>query len=130
MKILICAAAIAAVFSFQASAGQMTLGDLHRTCTSDDEGDKAACTFYILGVSEGVSLATSAVADASGSFREIKDKPICLPEGISGKALELVVKMAMGQDLAVFPKDRDLPAVSFVMVVIRKQFACGKVKGQ
>jgi hypothetical protein len=41
--------------------------------------------------------------------------------------MELTVKM-MGQDLAVYPKDRDMRAVSFVMGVIAHEFPCQKGK--
>jgi hypothetical protein len=43
-------------------------------------------------------------------------------------AMELVVKIKMGEDLAVFPQDRDLPAVSFVVAVIADKFPCSKAK--
>jgi hypothetical protein len=104
----------------------MTAGDLLKMCTSSDEGDKTACTFYILGVTEGAELAANVVKDSSGVFRELKDKPICVPENLSSKALELVVRMSIGEDLAVFPQDRDGSAVSFVSAVIRTKFPCRK----
>jgi Rap1a immunity proteins len=109
-----------------AGAAQMTVGDLLKMCTSDDAGDKVACTFYILGVTEGASLVATSAKGPSGEFREIKDKPFCVPADISSAALELVVRMKIGEDLAVFPKDGDLPAVSFVVAVISKNFPCKK----
>jgi hypothetical protein len=42
--------------------------------------------------------------------------------------MELTLKMKMGEDLAVYPKDRDMLAVSFVTAVIFKQFPCQKKK--
>jgi hypothetical protein len=42
--------------------------------------------------------------------------------------MELTVKMKMGADLAVYPEDRDLPAVSFVTAIIAQQFPCQKAK--
>ena len=64
---------------------QMTVGDLQKLCTSSDEGDKVACTFYILGVTEGTSLASNSVKDSSGEFREIKNKPICTLKVFRGR---------------------------------------------
>jgi hypothetical protein len=128
MKNLARCFAVAALFSLPALAEQMTVGDLEKLCTSADDVSKTACRFYILGVTEGTSLATSAVADASGQFRELKDKPICVPEELSGAALELVVKMTIGEDLMVFPEDRKLTAVGFLSAVIRKKFPCQKPK--
>jgi hypothetical protein len=42
--------------------------------------------------------------------------------------MELTIKTWMGADLAVYPKDRDMPAVSFVTAMIAKQFPCQKTK--
>jgi hypothetical protein len=42
--------------------------------------------------------------------------------------MELTIKIRMGEDLAVYPEDRDLPAVSFVTAVIPKQFPCQNTK--
>lgn len=123
MKSLSCFLVLGAVVSVPALAEQMTVGDLARFCTSSDAGDKAACRFYILGVTEGTSLAANSVQDAAGTFHEVKGKPLCVPEDLSGAALELVVKLSIGEDLMVFPQDRDLAAVSFVSVVVRQKFS-------
>jgi hypothetical protein len=52
----------------------------------------------------------------------------CVPEGLTSAAMELSVKMKMGEGLTVFPEDRDMPAVSFVTAVIFKQFPCQKTR--
>lgn len=106
----------------------MKLGDLHSLCTSSNEGDKSACTFYILGVFEGAQMGAGTVRDKSGSFQEAKDKSFCVPEDLTSAAMELAVKMRMGADLTVYPKDRDMPAVSFVTAVIAQLFPCQKAK--
>lgn len=111
-----------------AGAAQITLGDLDKLCTSANEVDKSACTFYILGVFEGAALAGGMVQDKAGHFQEAKDKRFCVPEGLTGAAMELAVKMKMGADLAVYPKDRDMPAVSFLTGLIAQQFPCQKTK--
>lgn len=113
---------------YLAAAAQMKLGDLYKLCTAPNEGDKSACTFYILGVFEGAQLAGGSVQDNSGKFQEAKDKRFCVPEGLTSAAMELTVKMKMGSDIAVFPEDRDMPAVSFVTAVIAQQFPCQKKK--
>jgi hypothetical protein len=116
--IFFCTAAIA--------EQQMTLGDLYKLCTSSDGSDKVACRFYILGVFEGSQLTGESVQDKSGNLQELKDKRYCVPEGLSSGGMELAVKMRMGPDLAVFPEDRSLPAVSFVTGVMMKDFSCQK----
>ena len=111
-----------------AAAAQMTLGDLYKLCTSANEGDKSACRFYILGVFEGAAMGGGTVQDKRGNFQEAKDKRFCVPEDLTDAAMELTVKMKMGADLAVYPKDRDMPAVSFVTALIAQQFPCQKTK--
>jgi hypothetical protein len=111
-----------------ATGAQMTLGDLHKLCTSPNESDKSACRFYILGVFESVQTGAGTMQDKAGAFQEKKDKPFCVPEGLTSTAMELTVKMKMGSDLAVFPEDRNMPAVSFLIAVISQQFACQKAK--
>jgi hypothetical protein len=79
-------------------------------------------------VFEASSLVGGSVEDKSGNFQEAKDKRFCVPEGSHHSAMELTLKMKMGEDLAVYPKNRDMPAVSFVTAVIFKQFPCQKKK--
>ena len=110
------------------AAEQMKVGDLYRMCPSSNQIDKTACSFYVLGVFEGAGLGAGTVRDKSGTFRELKDKPFCVPEGLSSAAMELFVKMKMGEDLAVYPQDREMPAVSFVTGVIFHEFPCQKAK--
>jgi hypothetical protein len=110
------------------AATQMTVGDLYTFCRSSNEADKSACRFYILGVFGGAQIGCATVQDNSGKFQEAKDKRFCVPEGLTGAAMELTVKMKMGEDLAVFPEDRNVPAVSFVTALITKQFPCQRTK--
>ena len=128
MKYIACIFVLGMALCGRAAAAQMTLGDLHTMCTSPNEGDKTACTFYILGVFEGAQVGAGAARDKSGAFQETKDKPFCVPEGLTSSAMELTVKMKMGADLAVYPEDRSIPAVSFVVALIYQQFACKKGK--
>jgi len=111
-----------------AKADQMTVGDLYKFCTSENEADKSACSFYILGVFEAAQIVGASLKDKDGQFLEAKMKRFCVPEGLSNSAMELTVKMKMGSDLAVFPQDRNMPAVSFVTAVISLEFPCKKTK--
>ena len=110
------------------TGGQMKVADLYQLCTSSNEGDKIACQFYILGAFEGLQMGTGTVRDKSGVFQEVREKPFCVPEGLSSSAMELIVKMKMGADLAVFPEDRSLPAVSFLIGLVTTEFPCRKVQ--
>lgn len=109
-----------------AQVAQMTVGELYQFCTSSHQADKNACTFYILGVFEGLQIGGEAEQDKAGKFRFSKDKRFCVPDGLTSSAMELIVRMKMGGDLALFPQDRDLPAVSFITAVVSQQFPCHK----
>lgn len=106
----------------------MTVGDLYKFCTSSNEADKNSCTFYILGVFEGVQIGGATAQDKTGKFQEAKTKRFCVPEGLTSSAMELTIKMKMGADIAVYPQDRDMPAVSFITAVIAREFSCQKTK--
>ncbi|WP_158943153.1 Rap1a/Tai family immunity protein [Granulicella sp. S190] len=130
LKYLACIIMVSAALYRPAmvQAAQITLGNLYEFCTSTDEAAKNACTFYILGVFEGAQIGGATVQGKTGSFEEAKDKRFCVPPGLKSSAMELTVKMKMGSDLAVFPQDRDMPAVSFITAVIAQQFPCHKPK--
>jgi Rap1a immunity proteins len=103
---------------------QMNLGDLYQLCTSPDRSNKSACTFYILGVFEGAQIGSGTVRDKSGVFQEGRNKSLCVPEGLTSAAMELTVKTKMGADLAVYPEDRSMPAVSFLVALMASEFPC------
>jgi|SRR5579872_6113035 len=128
MKYIACIFMLGTCLCYPVAAAQMKLGDLFKLCASSNASDKSACRFYILGVFEGAQMVGGTVQDKSGSLQETKDKRFCVPEGLTSAAMELTVKMKMGEDLAVYPEDRDMPAVSFVTAVIFKQFPCQKTK--
>jgi Rap1a immunity proteins len=116
------------VFLWPGSRSTNETWDLYNLCTSSNESNKSACRFYILGVFEGASIGGGTVQDKSGNFQEAKDKRFCVPEGLTGAVMELTIKKWMGADLAVYPEDRAMPAVSFVTATIAKQFPCQNTK--
>lgn len=98
-------------------AAQMTLSDLRDICSGTDEVSTTACKFYILGVTEGTGIG----ADISNDKAHF-----CIPEGMSSQNMVLIVKKVMAQDLAIFPQDKDMPAVSFVAASMQQAFPCSK----
>jgi len=103
-----------------AADNAMTAGDLQQICLGSNAESKATCRFYILGITQGIDLGMN-IADGKTQG----GRP-CVPENISGSALELAVKMKMGQDLMVFPDDRKLDASGFVGAIIINTFPCRK----
>jgi hypothetical protein len=98
----------------------MTAADLQKICVGSDAVSKAGCRFYILGITQGIEAGMS-IADGKTQG----GRP-CIPDDASGAALELVVKMKLGEDLMVFPADRDLDASGFVAGVMIATFSCSK----
>lgn len=98
----------------------MTAGDLQEICTGSSAESKASCRFYLLGITQGISLGVS-IADGKTQG----GRP-CIPENLSASAIELAVKMKMGQDLMVFPDDHKLDASGFVGAILVSTFPCRK----
>jgi hypothetical protein len=100
----------------QMKAQQLKLSDLSEFCSSSDSGAQMACRFYIFGAMEGLHIGAAATASNHSHF--------CVPEGVSISDIDQKVKTLMKQDLDLFPKDRDMPAVSFIAAVIEKAYPC------
>lgn len=109
------ASILASIGPAPSMAAQMTMGDLYDICTASDDASVMACRFYILGVVEG----TSTGARPAGA----KGWP-CIPDGILSTAMVALVKLRMGEDLAFFPQDKMIPAVSFIIAAFAKQYPC------
>ena len=101
------------------AADIMTVGNLQEFCTASDDGSKNACGFFIFGVAQGLRLAATTLGDKTH---------YCIPDDLSAAAMELAVKLAIGQDLMIFPADRDLEASGFVGAALMKSFPCAKQK--
>lgn len=110
----------ACCFTPSGRAAQMTVGDLRAVCAGSDEGTQNACRLYILGVTEGLSLGAETARANS--------KVICVPEGVSGTQMVLLLKSKMDADLTLYPKDTELAAVGFVAAVMIRQYPCSTKK--
>lgn len=120
--VLLCALAFVSPAGVADSGGVMTGADLQEICTNPTAESKAACRFYILGITQGVSLGMS-IADGKTEGRHP-----CIPDNISGSALELAVKMKLSQDLTVYPEDKKLEAPSLIGAILVNTFPCQKVR--
>ena len=103
------------ITSLPALAGQMTVGNLRDICSPSDKDSKKACDYYILGVTEGINEAATFADDR---------KTFCMPESVSLITLELLIKKTIEDDLMVYPADRDLAAVPFVLEATQKAYPC------
>lgn len=98
----------------------MTAGDLQEICIGSSAESKAACRFYVLGITQGISVGMS-IADG----KTHGGRP-CVPNSLSASAIELAVKMKLGEDLMVYPDDRKLDASGFVGAILASTFPCHK----
>lgn len=89
------------------------MGDLRVLCS--DTNPREACRFYILGVMEGTGLAAG-VAKDGGHF--------CTPAGVTQTEIVAVVKRLAAADLARFPDDTSMPAVSFIGAALLRTYPC------
>ena len=98
----------------------MTAEDLREICIGASAEAKASCRFYLLGITQGVSMGM-AIADGKTQG----GRP-CIPDNISAAAIELTVKMKLGQDLMVYPDDQKLDAAGLVAAILVSTFPCRK----
>ena len=102
----------------------MTVTDLQKFCTNPIEEGRVICGFYIWGVTEGASLGSGTEPDGTGKLREKHNRLICLPEDTSRQDVQKIVADAISVDLMKYPEDSKMPAVSFVMAVVTRNFPC------
>ena len=110
-----------ACLAFHASAqpNQMVVSDLGEFCSAHDDSSISACRFYILGVMEGLGLGSAYEAQTQASKAHF-----CIPYRTGQSETVSLVKQQMRQDLAMFPQDKTLPAVSFISAVLMKAYPC------
>ena len=119
---LCCSTIVGMTQSKRASADEkaMTAGDLQEICIGSSAESKASCRFYLLGITQGISVGMT-IADG-----KMQGGRPCVPENLSAFAIELAVKMKMGQDLMVFPDDHNLDAAGLVSAILVSTFPCRK----
>ena len=98
----------------------MTAGDLQQICIDSSAESKAACRFYLLGITQGISMGMG-IADGKTQG----GRP-CVPDDLSASAIELTIKMKLGQELMVYPDDRKLDASGVVGAILVLDFPCRK----
>lgn len=91
----------------------MKLSDLQSLCSATTPGE--ACRFYILGVMEGTSLASGVARDASH---------FCTLAGVKQTEIAAIVKRLAAADVARFPEDATMPAVSFIGAALIRTYPC------
>jgi hypothetical protein len=96
----------------------ITAGDLQQLCLGTDTTSKNVCRVYILGVTQGITLGMNIGAG------KLKGGRPCIPEALSGDALESSVKSRLGEHLARVPADRNLDASAFIATLMVAKYPC------
>jgi hypothetical protein len=96
----------------------ITAGDLQQLCLGTDTTSKNVCRVYILGVTQGITLGMNIGAG------KLKGGRPCIPEALSGDALESSIKSKLGEHLARVPADRNLDASAFIATLMVAKYPC------
>ena len=96
----------------------ITAGDLQQLCLGTDTTSKNVCRVYILGVTQGITLGMNIAAG------KMKGGRPCIPEALSGDALESSIKSKLGEHLARVPADRNLDASAFIATLMVAKYPC------
>src|SRR5690349_4943475 len=121
LLLTLCGLTIVGVTQSKRSAAEdaaVTAGDLQQICIGSSAESKAACRYYLLGITQGLSMGMS-IADGKTQG----GRP-CIPDNLSSSGIELAVKMKLGEDLMVFPEDRKLDASGVVGAILVSTFPC------
>lgn len=118
---LCCLTLVGSTQSKRFTAGDdhpMTAGDLEQICIGSSPEAKAACRFYLLGITQGTRLGMSIADGKTNGGRP------CVPDNLTDAGIELAVKTKLGSDLMVFPDDRKLEASGVVGAILVSTFPC------
>jgi hypothetical protein len=99
----------------------LSIGNLQKVCTATDSEAKAACSAFILGVSQGIALGM-AIADGKTVF----NGRLCIPARTKTATIEMLVKDSIDRGLALHPEDREGEAAGLVGAILIKKFPCSK----
>jgi hypothetical protein len=118
----LCALVLVSSVRAADSGSAMTVGDLQDICAAPSADRKSACRFYILGITQGLSVGMSIAEGKTKGGRP------CIPDDTSSQTLELTVKMKLGQILMMFPEDKTLDASGLIGAILVNTFPCTKVQ--
>jgi hypothetical protein len=96
----------------------MTAGDLHELCNGTDHVSRNACRIYILGITQGIAVGLQIADGKTGGGRP------CVPQSVSGDALEQKVKTRLEAELAATPASRNLDASGFIAAALAGAYPC------
>ena len=114
------------VASSPAVADVLSAGDLYSFCNANDEMNKAACQFYVLGSVQGISLGSGSVIDSSGRLVTNDKRHFCIPDDTPQSELVAVFQRTMQSLAKTYPEDLKLSAISVLAIAMARAFPCPK----
>ena len=96
----------------------MTAGDLHELCNGTDHVSRNVCRIYILGITQGIAVGLQIADGKTGGGRP------CVPQSVSGDALEQKVKARLDAVVAATPANRDLDASGIIAAALAGAYPC------
>ncbi|MBV8784887.1 MAG: hypothetical protein JOZ67_11925 [Gammaproteobacteria bacterium] len=98
------------------AADVMSAADLRDICHSSDTTSRNVCRVYLLGVTEGITLGIE-IGRGHGA-------PACLPEAVSGDALQAKLRERLDAHLERSPGDAQEPAARLIAHLMARAYPC------
>jgi hypothetical protein len=96
---------LALMASGTAIADELTAGDLYSFCNGNDELNKAACRFYILGVVQGISFGDGSIMNNTGRVVEKSKTLFCIPDDMPQSQMVAIYQKAVQALARAYPQD-------------------------
>jgi hypothetical protein len=117
-RVAAAALCFAAVLTAQAKPDApevLTTETLRSFCSSSDSGLRRLCSFYILGVVQGLAI---------GASPDANPKVKCIRDDLAAEDMVAAFMSVSGALKIAYPSDMAAPAVSIVGVAVSNRFPC------
>src|SRR5260370_37581377 len=98
------------VVSGAANAEELNAGQLYAFCTSQNEVASTACSFFILGVVQGIGLGDGALMGPNGRIKPRGRTHFCIPERVPQDRMVSIFQNTIRVLVDGDPEDLNAPA--------------------
>jgi hypothetical protein len=107
-----------------ANADDLSTGQILAACDANDRVLQTACRYFIYGAVEGLRLGDSTVVGANKDMVARNSTHFCIPDNMPQDTMMSVYRTAMKFDLAKYPEDAKLPAISTIDAAMNQMYPC------